>query len=60
MGDRMTIVGTDGRPKYEVNPDNTVIDLRDHCQCVEEGRPTQQDGEQLVCLVCNLPITQKP
>lgn len=55
--DKMTIVGQDGKGRYELTPDNNVIDLRDHCQCAEEGRPEQRDGEQRVCLVCNLPIT---
>lgn len=55
--DRMTIVGTDGKPKYELTRDNNIIDLRVFCQCTEEGRPEQRDGEQRVCLICNLPIT---
>ena len=61
MGDKMTIVGTDGKAKFEMGPEpDTIIDLRDHCQCTQEGRPEQRDGEQRVCLVCGLPITQNP
>lgn len=55
--DKMTILGSDGRAKYVVAENNTVVDLRDHCTCVGEGRPEQRDGEQRVCLICGLPIT---
>lgn len=58
MNDKMTVMGVDGKAKYELTPDNNVIDLRDHCQCTEEGRHWLWDGEQQVCQVCNLPITQ--
>jgi hypothetical protein len=55
--DKMIILNQSGAPKYELGADNIITDLRNHCQCVEEGRPEQRDGEQRVCLVCNLPIT---
>lgn len=54
--DKMTIVGQDGKGKYELGPDNSITDLRDHCDCVGEGRPEQRDGEQRVCLICGLKI----
>jgi hypothetical protein len=58
--DKMTIVGTDGKPKYEITPDNTIIDLRDYCTCTDPNRPEQRDGERHICLVCGLTITQNP
>jgi len=61
MGDKMTIVGTDGKAKFQLGPEpDTIIDLRNYCVCDDVDRPKQQDGEQLVCLVCGLPITQNP
>lgn len=50
--DRMTIVGQDGKAKYELAPDNTITDVREICTCTEEGRPEQRDGERRVCLIC--------
>jgi hypothetical protein len=53
--DKVTLVGQDGKPKYELNPDNSVTDLRDHCTCnilhfdYIEG--------MIVCTVCHLPIS---
>lgn len=55
--DKMTIVDSTGKEKYELGPDNSITDLRDHCTCADEGRPEQRDGEQRVCLVCGLQIT---
>lgn len=51
MSDKMTIISQDGKAKYELAPDNTIIDLRDTCTC-PEGQPEQRDGERRVCLVC--------
>lgn len=51
--DKMTIVGQDGKPKYTLTEDNAVKDLRDYCQCTEEGRPEQRDGIKRICLICN-------
>lgn len=62
--DKITIVGTDGKPKYELGPDNSVTDLRDHCTCHQQefdcAVPYQVNGEQKVCLICGLPIMQNP
>lgn len=54
-GDKMTIVGTDGKPKYELTSSN-VTDLRNHCAC-GGSTPYQVNGAQRVCLVCGLPLT---
>lgn len=50
--DKMTIVGADGKPRFEMAPDNTITDLRDICNCTEPNRPEQRDGEKRVCLIC--------
>lgn len=60
MSDKMTILGTDGKAKYELGPDNSITDLRNYCTCHLDGRPEQRDGEQRICLICNLPIIQIP
>ena len=54
--DEMTIM-KDGKPAFKLDGDNNIIDLRDHCVCIGEGRPEQRDGEQRTCLICGLPIT---
>jgi len=54
--DKMTIVGQDGKAKFVLDEENKITDLRDHCECAEEGRPEQRDGEQRKCLVCGMPI----
>ncbi len=56
MGDKMTIVGQDGKPKYEISASNFITDLRDYCKCTEDGRPTYEDGKISTCLICLLPI----
>ena len=53
---KMTIVGADGRPKYELDDSNNLADVSAHCSCPEEHRPEQRDGEQRVCLICGLKI----
>lgn len=50
--DKMTIVGNDGKAKYELNDSNQITDLRDVCTCSDKGRPEQRDGERRVCLIC--------
>lgn len=56
MSDRMTIVGPDSKPKYILSEDNTVTDLSEFCQCTDDNRPEEVDGEQRICLVCGLKI----
>lgn len=51
----MTIVGTDGKPRYEIDVDNKITDMRTYCNC-ETHNPIQLDEEGKVCLTCNLPI----
>lgn len=54
--DKMTIMGEDGKAKYELGPDNTVKDVKDYCKCTDSGRPEQRDGNVRICLICNLEI----
>jgi hypothetical protein len=54
--DKATIVGIDGKPRFELSPDNNITDLRDFCSCQPEGRQEKNDGEQRVCLNCGLHI----
>lgn len=56
MSDKVTIVGKDGKPKYELTPNNDLVDFLGPCCCPEENRPEKQDGEIRICLICNLPI----
>ena len=53
---KMTIVGQDGKPKYELDDVNNIVDVAGSCACTGEHRPEQRDGEQRVCLICGLKI----
>jgi hypothetical protein len=54
--DKMRIIGSDGKAKYELSEDNKVVDLRGICTCEGAGRPEQRNGDTRICLICELPI----
>lgn len=61
MSDKMTIVGIDGSPKYELTEDNKVVDLQ-HCICIQDAaiyHPYQINGTEKICLICNKPILEE-
>jgi hypothetical protein len=47
--DKTTIVGQDGQGKYELTPDNEVINLQDACECSTD-KQTSSDGKH--CKTC--------
>lgn len=53
---KMIIMGSDGKPRYELDDSNNITNLREYCTCSEEYRPEQRDGEKRVCLICNKKI----
>jgi hypothetical protein len=62
--DKMTIIGTDGKPKYILTEDNTVIDMRlyQHCSCSASSirftnpiKPYKIKGDEKTCPICNKP-----
>ena len=57
MSDKMTIVGKDGKPKYELDDSNKVIELKDHCQCAYQPTIRERMFYELseICKKCNLP-----
>lgn len=61
--DKTTIVGKDGKEKYELTPDNHIVDLRKHCDCTGEQPifcyPDGVGKELKLCLTCQLPISEE-
>lgn len=48
--DKTTIVGQDGLAKYELSPENEVINLQENCKCNTEDREESLSGK--VCKTC--------
>lgn len=62
MGDKMTIIGTDGKAKYILTSDNTLVDIRlyDYCVCLASQsrdliKPYKVKGGEKICPTCNKP-----
>lgn len=45
----MTIIDSAGKPKYEIGPDNVIVDM-EHCVCLE---PAFVAAWSKLCTKCN-------
>lgn len=46
--DKVIIIGTDGKPKYELT-DDKIIDLQEYCECINPKRSKTNTKRCLIC-----------